>query len=132
MLTVPSVSQHKLKYNPVLKNGRSGKGQVVLTTLTALCVSLKIQVSGILFNNLEAAAHPLPTVPPCHNLGAPAWSTHLRSFSPRKPAGPVRAMAPTCGTNLGHQPAVQVPIKPLTQTSVQVSTFQVSSFLLSF
>ena len=48
------------------------------TTLTALCVSLKIQVSGILFNNLEAAAHPLPTVPPCHNLGAPAWSTHLR------------------------------------------------------
>ena len=103
------------------------------TTLTALCVSLKIQVSGILFNNLEAAAHPLPTVPPCHNLGAPAWSTHLRSFSPRKPAGPVRAMAPTLpqpgSTSLEHQPAapscpaVQVPIKPLTQTSVQVSSF---------
>ena len=74
------------------------------TTLTALCVSLKIQVSGILFNNLEAAAHPLPTVPPCHNLGAPAWSTHLRSFSPRKPAGPVRAMAPTCGSS-PHQAA---------------------------
>ena len=39
------------------------KDKLSCTTLTALCVSLKIQVSGILFNNLEAAAHPLPTVP---------------------------------------------------------------------
>ena len=71
---------------------------------------------------------------PCHNLGAPAWSTHLRSFSPRKPAGPVRALPQPGSTSLEHSPAapscpaVQVPIKPLTQTSVQVSTFQVSSF----
>ena len=110
----------------------------IAATLAGTQVAAAYPVAGACAatkNKETANAHLPPAIAcsrrsagPCHNLGAPAWCTHLRSFSPRKPAGPVRAMAPTCGTNLGHQPAVQVPIKPLTQTSVQVSTFQVSSF----
>jgi len=73
------------------------------TTLTALCVSLKIQVSRNLFNNLEVAAHPLPTVPPCQPASLPACQPASRASATccrSLPAGPVRAMAPTCGTNL--------------------------------
>ena len=83
------------------------KDKLSCTTLTALCVSLKIQVSGNLFNNLEVAAHPPPTVPPCQPASLPA--THLQP-----------AAAPSLPDPSGpwHQPAVQVSIKPLTQTSV--------------
>ena len=76
------------------------------TTLTALCVSLKIQVSGILFNNLEAAAHPLPTVPPCQPASLPA--AHLQPAAAPSlpdPSGPWHQLAaPTCGSSL-HQAA---------------------------
>jgi len=76
------------------------------TTLTALCVSLKIQVSRNLFNNLEVAAHPLPTVPPCQPASLPA--AHLQPAAAPSlpdPSGPWHQLAaPTCGSSL-HQAA---------------------------
>ena len=90
------------------------KDKLSCTTLTALCVSLKIQVSGNLFNNLEVAAHPLPTVPPCQPASLPACQLRICNLLPLPPC----RTRPGHGTNLRHQPAVQVSIKPLTQTSV--------------
>ena len=106
MLTVPSVSQHKPKYNPVLKNGRSGTGQVVQNNLGSTVCVIENPSSRNLFNNLEVAAHPLPTVPPCQPASLPA--AHLQPAATPSlpdPSGPWHQLAaPTCGSSL-HQAA---------------------------
>ena len=126
MLTVPSVSQHKPKYNPVLKNGRSGTGQVVQNNLDSTVCVIEIQVFGNLFNNLEVAAHPLPTVPPCQPASLPACQPRICNLRPLPPC----RTRPGHGTNLRHQPAVQVSIKPLTQISSL--SFNFSNFKFKF
>jgi len=93
MLTVPSVRQHKLKYDPVLKNGRSGKGQIVLNNLdSTVCVienpSFREPVQQPWSGRASASnGSPLPA---CQPAGLPALATTWE----HQPG------APTCGTEL--------------------------------
>ena len=130
MLTVLSVSQHKLKYNPVLKNGRSGKGQVVLNNLDSTVCVIEIQVFGNLFNNLEVAAHPLPTVPPCQPASLPACQPRICNLRPLPPC----RTRPGHGTNPWHQPAAPTCGSSLHQAadSDLSLSFNFSSFKFKF
>ena len=95
MLTVPSVSQHKPKYNPVLKNGRSGTGQVVQNNLdSTVCV-------------IENPSFREPVQQPWSGRASASNGPPLPACQPRicnlRPLPPCRTR-PGHGTNLRHQP----------------------------
>ena len=96
------------------------------TTLTALCVSLKIQVPGTCSTTLKwprirFQRFPLASLPACQPASR-ASATCRHSL----PAGPVRAMAPTCGTNLRFKSPSSRWLRP--QFKFQLFKFQVFKF----
>ena len=99
------------------------KDKLSCTTLTALCVSLKSKFSGTCSTTLKwprirFQRSPLASLPACQPASR-ASATCRRSL----PAGPVRAMAPTCGTNLRFKSPSSRWLRP--QFKFQLFKFQV-------